>query len=217
MRAGVIDADYRGNLQVLLENTVDESQSVSAGDRFTQLIVLPVHNALPAKEVAELPPSVRGDHGFGSTGVRAIAPAVEKSKTNDTHARTHGLHSNVCSVLSTTLLYSIIFGVLLSEAGKPTLQGSLGPSLLHFFDAQAGKPLSQGGIVPPKRGSSAPQFCQDIVLLLYLIWMHCHQGSLLSFASLLQGQSCTPLLGRLRVLLQESLRIPCLTSLLMQC
>ena len=78
VRAGVIDADYRGNLQVLLENTGDESQSVSAGDRFAQLIVLPVHNALPAKEFAELPPSVRGDHGFGSTGVHAIAPAVEK-------------------------------------------------------------------------------------------------------------------------------------------
>ena len=177
--AGVIDVDYRANLQVRLENTGDESQSVSAGDRFAQLIVLSVHNALAAKEVAEPPPSVRGDHGFGSIGVRAIAPAEKKSETNDTHAHTHGVYSNVFSVLSTTLLYSIIFGVLLGEAGKPTLQGSLRPSLLHFFDARAGKPLSQGSIAPSKRSSSAPQFCQDIVLLLYLIWMHCHQGSLL--------------------------------------
>ena len=87
------------------------------------------------------------------------------------------MHSNVCSVLSTTLLYSIIFSVLLGEAGTPTLQGSLRPSLLHFFDAQTGKPLSQGSYVPSKRGSSAPKFCKNIVLLLYLIWMHCHQGS----------------------------------------
>ena len=96
----------------------------------------------------------------------------------------------MCSVLSTTLLYSITFGVLLGEAGKPTLQGSLGPSLLHFFDAQAGKPLSQGSIVPSKRGGSAPPFCTDIVLLIYLIWMHGHQGSLL-YSSV----SCDPLSG----------------------
>ena len=98
-----------------------------------------------------------------------------------THTHTHGVHSSVCSVLSTTLLYSIFFVVLLGEAGKPTLQGSIRPSLLHFFNAQAGKPLSQDSIVPSKRGSSAHQLCQDIVsvMLLYLIWMHCHQGSLL--------------------------------------
>ena len=89
LHAGVLDADYRRNLQVLLENTGDDSQSVSAGDRFTQLILLPVYNALPVKEVAELQPSVRGDHGFGSTRVRAIAPAVVKNSTNDTHTHTH--------------------------------------------------------------------------------------------------------------------------------
>ena len=59
VRAGVIDADYRGSVHVLLENTGDESPSVSASDCSAQLIVLPVHNALPAKEFAELPLSVQ--------------------------------------------------------------------------------------------------------------------------------------------------------------
>jgi dUTP pyrophosphatase len=65
---GLIDAGYRGELQVLLLNT-DRSEAVSlqAGDRIAQLVVLPVWLA-SVTEVAELPESERGLGGFGSTG-----------------------------------------------------------------------------------------------------------------------------------------------------
>jgi len=65
---GLIDAGYRGELQVLLLNT-DRSEAVSllAGDRIAQLVVVPVR--LPSvTEVAELPQSDRGLGGFGSSG-----------------------------------------------------------------------------------------------------------------------------------------------------
>lgn len=65
---GLIDAGYRGELQVLLLNT-DRSEAVSlrAGDRIAQLVVVPVR--LPSvTEVAALPQSERGLGGFGSSG-----------------------------------------------------------------------------------------------------------------------------------------------------
>lgn len=65
---GLIDAGYRGELQVILVNLGDAPHRVEAGDRVAQLVVVPV--ALPAAvEVEELPPSDgRGEGGFGSTG-----------------------------------------------------------------------------------------------------------------------------------------------------
>ena len=65
---GLIDAGYRGELQVLLVNLSRERHRISAGDRVAQLVVVPVATA-PPLEVAELPPSDgRGEAGFGSTG-----------------------------------------------------------------------------------------------------------------------------------------------------
>ncbi|MCU0258025.1 MAG: dUTP diphosphatase [Solirubrobacteraceae bacterium] len=65
---GLIDAGYRGELQVLLLNTDrTEAFTLEPGERIAQLVVVPV--ALPAPvEVAELAPAARGDGGFGSTG-----------------------------------------------------------------------------------------------------------------------------------------------------
>lgn len=65
---GTIDAGYRGEIKVTLLNTDPEvAYDITAGDRIAQLIVVPVARArfIP---VAELPGSVRGDGGFGSTG-----------------------------------------------------------------------------------------------------------------------------------------------------
>jgi dUTP pyrophosphatase len=64
--AGVIDAGYRGELQVLLTSIADFR--LKAGDKIAQLIPLPVLTAGGVREVAQLPASSRGHGGFGSTG-----------------------------------------------------------------------------------------------------------------------------------------------------
>ncbi len=65
---GLIDAGYRGELQVILINLGDAPVAIAAGDRIAQLVLVPV--ALGAAvEVEELPAhDGRGDGGFGSTG-----------------------------------------------------------------------------------------------------------------------------------------------------
>ncbi|HST39505.1 MAG TPA: dUTP diphosphatase [Conexibacter sp.] len=65
---GLIDAGYRGELRVLLLNTdVAEPCEIAVGDRIAQLVLIAVE--LPQTvEVDELPDSVRGSGGFGSSG-----------------------------------------------------------------------------------------------------------------------------------------------------
>lgn len=65
---GTIDADYRGELQVLLVNLGQESVTVRHGDRIAQLVIAPVC-AVAFEAVETLTPSDRGEGGFGSTGV----------------------------------------------------------------------------------------------------------------------------------------------------
>ncbi len=64
---GTIDADYRGELQVILVNLGSDSFSVTRGMRIAQLIIAPVVSAHLC-EVSELELTPRGDGGFGSTG-----------------------------------------------------------------------------------------------------------------------------------------------------
>ncbi len=64
---GTIDADYRGEVKVLLVNLGQEAVEIAAGDRIAQLIVAPVERLRPV-EVEELPGTERGVGGFGSTG-----------------------------------------------------------------------------------------------------------------------------------------------------
>jgi dUTP pyrophosphatase len=64
---GLVDAGYRGELQVVLLNTDrDEPFVVEPGMRIAQLVVVPVAAPEPV-EVAELPASERGERGFGSS------------------------------------------------------------------------------------------------------------------------------------------------------
>jgi dUTP pyrophosphatase len=66
---GLIDADYRGEIRVLLLNTDREASfTLRAGDRIAQLVVVAVQ-ITDVVEVATLPETVRGTGGFGSTGV----------------------------------------------------------------------------------------------------------------------------------------------------
>jgi len=64
---GTIDADYRGEVQVLLINLGDLPVTIERGMRIAQLVVAPVTRA-EVKVVAALPETKRGDGGFGSTG-----------------------------------------------------------------------------------------------------------------------------------------------------
>lgn len=64
---GTIDSDYRGELLVILMNATDHDVVIESGERFAQLVISPVVRAV-WEETTELPQSVRGDGGFGSTG-----------------------------------------------------------------------------------------------------------------------------------------------------
>ncbi len=64
---GLVDSGYRGELRVVLLNTDSaEAFVVEPGMRIAQLVVMPVSSAEPV-EVEELPESVRGVRGFGSS------------------------------------------------------------------------------------------------------------------------------------------------------
>ena len=64
---GTIDADYRGEVGVILINHGDQSFTVTRGMRIAQMVVAPVTRAA-WREVDALPETVRGAGGFGSTG-----------------------------------------------------------------------------------------------------------------------------------------------------
>ena len=65
---GTIDADYRGELKVILINHGAEDFVINRGDRIGQMVIAPVFQA-QFHEVAELDETERGAGGFGSTGV----------------------------------------------------------------------------------------------------------------------------------------------------
>lgn len=66
---GVIDADYRGMVKVVLHNDSDLPRFIQPGERIAQLVVLPFEE-INFEEVEELPSTSRGSGGFGSTGVK---------------------------------------------------------------------------------------------------------------------------------------------------
>jgi dUTP pyrophosphatase len=67
---GLIDEGYRGEILLAVVNLdPDQPVEIRKGDRIAQLLVLPFAQVEPA-EVDELPPSSRGEAGFGSSGLR---------------------------------------------------------------------------------------------------------------------------------------------------
>jgi dUTP pyrophosphatase len=64
---GTIDADYRGEVKVILINLGEEDFTIRRGDRIAQLVIAPVIQA-GWREVATLDETARGSGGFGSTG-----------------------------------------------------------------------------------------------------------------------------------------------------
>ena len=65
---GTIDADYRGEIGVILINLSDSDFEINTGDRIAQMIITK-HQTIEWEAVDKLDGSVRGDKGFGSTGV----------------------------------------------------------------------------------------------------------------------------------------------------
>lgn len=66
---GTIDADYRGEIQVILMNAGDDDFVIERGDRIAQLVVAPVMRPVWVEvEAAALEATERGDGGFGHTG-----------------------------------------------------------------------------------------------------------------------------------------------------
>lgn len=66
---GTVDADYRGELKVILVNLSSEPFVVEPGERIAQ-IVLARHEVIDWQEADELSESGRGEGGFGSTGLK---------------------------------------------------------------------------------------------------------------------------------------------------
>ena len=64
---GTIDSDYRGEIKIILFNHGKEEFTINNGDRIAQMILMPVLKA-EFEEVEELPKTLRGSGGFGSTG-----------------------------------------------------------------------------------------------------------------------------------------------------
>ena len=64
---GTIDSDYRGEIKVIIYNHGDEKFLVNNGDRIAQMILAPVVK-MELEEANNLPESIRGKDGFGSTG-----------------------------------------------------------------------------------------------------------------------------------------------------
>ena len=64
---GTIDSDYRGELKVILYNYGSEEFIVNNNDRIAQMILVPIIKAT-FEEVENLPETIRGEGGFGSTG-----------------------------------------------------------------------------------------------------------------------------------------------------
>ena len=65
---GTIDADYRGEIAVLLINFGKEPFTIRNGDRIAQMVISPV-TRVTLEEVEDLPPTLRQGGGFGHTGI----------------------------------------------------------------------------------------------------------------------------------------------------
>ncbi len=66
---GVIDANYRGEIGVILHNLSQETLTIEPGMRIAQMIIQEVHQK-QLIEVKELDETVRGENAFGSTGLK---------------------------------------------------------------------------------------------------------------------------------------------------
>ena len=71
---GTIDADYRGEIRVILINLGQDPFTITRGMRIAQLVIAPVRQVM-ISETSSLDETTRGVEGFGSTGTKGMGPA----------------------------------------------------------------------------------------------------------------------------------------------
>ena len=64
---GTIDSDYRGELKIIIYNHGNEDFVINNGDRIAQMVLVPIVK-MEFEETNDLPETIRGEGGFGSTG-----------------------------------------------------------------------------------------------------------------------------------------------------
>ena len=64
---GTIDSDYRGEIKVIIYNHGKDNFIINNGDRIAQMVISPIIK-IELEEVQNLPKTIRGEGGFGSTG-----------------------------------------------------------------------------------------------------------------------------------------------------
>ena len=64
---GTIDSDYRGEIKIILFNHSNDNFIINNNDRVAQMVLTPIIK-MELEETNELPESIRGEGGFGSTG-----------------------------------------------------------------------------------------------------------------------------------------------------
>lgn len=84
---GTIDADYRGEVKIILINHGQDPYTIQPGDRIAQLVIAPVHQAriIPVQELDE---TERGTGGFGSTGFKQAPVAAPQNADRNTPSST---------------------------------------------------------------------------------------------------------------------------------
>jgi len=87
INAGVVDADYRGEIMILMHNLSPQPFTFHEGDRVAQLVLEKIAecNAILANE---LPESTRGNGGFGSSGLKSVGGGYATANCND-HIDSH--------------------------------------------------------------------------------------------------------------------------------
>ena len=84
VKAGVIDADYTGELQVLLHNFGEQTQHFQAGDNIAQLVIESINMSTPTAWTDNIPQTERGSNGFGSSDNRTSTTPPTESATSST-------------------------------------------------------------------------------------------------------------------------------------
>src|SRR5207249_5655304 len=84
--AGVIDADYIGEIRVILRNHSPKTFCIKPGDKIAQIIFESIKNEEPMQEVQKLPRTQRGEQGFGSTDKpkkKVVAPPTKEESVEE--------------------------------------------------------------------------------------------------------------------------------------
>src|SRR5690606_36489216 len=136
---GTIDADYRGEIKVLLVNLSDEPFTVNDGERIAQMLVAK-HEQIQWEEVLDLSQTERGAGGYGSTGrLKALfrnhfgskfVPFQGSKRGQD---QAYRLYSASPTIRSTPIRMALELKTLMNITGRYTVKLWLGLVLFGWF------------------------------------------------------------------------------------